>query len=87
MISISDDNEILVACGDDDSVHIYKKNAGNLYSLNYSLSDFSHVNVAQITGDGKWLLVIDEDSATGNVFSQNSIGRFELYQNISTSGD
>ena len=59
MISISNNNEIFVVGGDDKKVHIYLNEGGNFTNHDTLLHSTSYVNVADITGDGLWIMSND----------------------------
>ena len=61
MISMSDQNEIFIAGGDDNKVHVYLNEGDNFVkydTLNHPSNHY--VYVADITGDGKWILSVDD---------------------------
>ena len=60
MMTMSDHNEIFVVGGDDHKVHIYVNEGDNFVNHDSLLHSSNHVDVAEITGDGKWMLAIDE---------------------------
>ena len=60
MISISDENEIFIAGGNDNKVHVYLNNGDSFTNGDSSFSTSDDLNVAKITGNGKWILTVDE---------------------------
>ena len=52
MISISDRNEVFVAGGNDDKVHVYLNQGDNFVSDHTLTDSYSDVYVAEITEDG-----------------------------------
>ena len=84
MISISDHNEVFIAGGDDDKVHVYL-NLGDNFVNDHALTDSSSdVNIADITGDGKWILSTDESRNIRIYKFDLKTHKYELYQTISS---
>ena len=60
MISMSDHNEIFIAGGDDNKVHVYLNEGDNFVNHDTLVDSFHDTIVAEITGDAKWILTVDE---------------------------
>ena len=60
MITISDHNEIFITGGDDYKVHVYLNEGDKFINHDSLLHSSGHVDVADITGDGKWMMTVDE---------------------------
>ena len=60
MISISDHNEVFIASGDEKKVYVYFNQGDNFVSSHTLTIRNYDVNIADITGDGKWILSTDD---------------------------
>ena len=82
MISMSDENEIFIAGGDDNKVHVYL-NKGDKFVNDDALIDSLHdTTVAEITGDAQWILTVDESGILLIYKFSFKTHKYELYQSI-----
>ena len=83
MITISDQNEVFIAGGDDNKIHIYL-NEGDGFTSYSTLSDSNYnVKVADITGDGKWILSTDNYYQLVLIYKFSlETQKYESYQKI-----
>ena len=85
MISITDNNEVFIVGGDDNKIHIYLNTGDNFVNDDALIDSIDDINIADITGDGKWILNIDE-SGVVLVYKFNfKIHKYELYQTITAN--
>ena len=80
MITMSKNNEIFIAGGDDNKVHVYLNIGGRFVNHDTLVDSFHDAIVADITGDGKWIMTIDE-SGVIFVYKFNVLThKYEVYQ-------
>ena len=82
MISMSDNNEIFIAGGDDNKVHVYLNKGENFVNDDALVDSFHDAIVADITGDGKWILTIDESGVILIYTFNLTTHKYQLHQSI-----